>query len=147
MEILTPASPSDLPPLGELVADEPFWRYPPATMAGKGASHTVTTRVDVGAAELAEARGSGVLFPRADRRPCKGPVRHLDVGAAVGVECPDPADVAGVAGTGAWMAFAFAATHSAGPAIGQFSLAHHITGSAAWVPALVHEARLAAPDL
>ena len=42
-----------------------------------------------------------------------------------------------VAGTGARMAFAFAATHGAGPAIGRFSLAHHITGSGAWVAALV----------
>jgi hypothetical protein len=42
-----------------------------------------------------------------------------------------------VAGTGARMAFAFAATHGAGPAIGRFSIAHHITGSAAWVAALV----------
>jgi len=39
MEVLTPASPSDLPPLGELVADEPSWRYPPATTAGAGAAH------------------------------------------------------------------------------------------------------------
>jgi hypothetical protein len=35
------------------------------------------------------------------------------------------------------MAFAFAATHGAGPAIGRFSIAHHITGSGAWVAALV----------
>jgi len=42
-----------------------------------------------------------------------------------------------VAGVGARMAFAFAATHGAGPAIGRFSLAHHITGSGAWVAALV----------
>ena len=42
-----------------------------------------------------------------------------------------------VAGVGARMAFAFAATHGAGPAIGRFSIAHHITGSAAWVAALV----------
>ena len=26
--MLTPASPADLPPLGELIADDPFWRYP-----------------------------------------------------------------------------------------------------------------------
>jgi hypothetical protein len=39
MEVLTPASPSDLPPLGELVAEEPFWRYPSATIAGAGAAH------------------------------------------------------------------------------------------------------------
>ena len=42
-----------------------------------------------------------------------------------------------VAGVGARMAFAFAATHGAGPAIGRFSIAHHITGSDAWVAALV----------
>ena len=42
-----------------------------------------------------------------------------------------------VAGVGARMAFAFAATHGAGPAIGRFSIAHHITGSNAWVAALV----------
>ena len=35
MEALTPAFPEDLPPLGELVADEPFWRYL-AGMAGEG---------------------------------------------------------------------------------------------------------------
>jgi hypothetical protein len=39
MEVLTPASPSDLPPLSELVVDEPFWRYPSATTAGEGAAH------------------------------------------------------------------------------------------------------------
>ncbi len=42
-----------------------------------------------------------------------------------------------VAGVGARMAFAFAATHGAGPAIGRFSIAHQITGSGAWVAALV----------
>ena len=42
-----------------------------------------------------------------------------------------------VAGVGARMAFAFAATHGAGPAIGRFSITHHITGSNAWVAALV----------
>ena len=39
MEVLTPASPSDLPSLGELVADELFWRYLSATTAGKGVVH------------------------------------------------------------------------------------------------------------
>jgi hypothetical protein len=34
--VLTPASASGLPPLGELVADDPFWRYPLATMPGGG---------------------------------------------------------------------------------------------------------------
>jgi hypothetical protein len=35
------------------------------------------------------------------------------------------------------MAFYFAATHGAGPAIAAFSIAHHITGPAAWTAALV----------
>jgi hypothetical protein len=42
-----------------------------------------------------------------------------------------------VAGVGGRMVFVFAATHGAGPAIGRFSIAHHITGSNAWVAALV----------
>jgi hypothetical protein len=41
-----------------------------------------------------------------------------------------------VAGIGARMAFAFAATHGAGPALLRFSAAHQITGTDAWVAAL-----------
>jgi hypothetical protein len=42
-----------------------------------------------------------------------------------------------IAGVGARMAFAFAASHGAGPAIGRFSVAHHITSAQAWAAALV----------
>jgi hypothetical protein len=42
-----------------------------------------------------------------------------------------------IAGVGARMAFAIAATNGAGPAIARFSIAHQITGSAAWVAALI----------
>jgi hypothetical protein len=42
-----------------------------------------------------------------------------------------------IAGVGARMAFYFAATHGAGPAITAFSITHHITGPAAWTAALV----------
>ena len=42
-----------------------------------------------------------------------------------------------VVGVGARLAFAVAASNGAGPAIARFSVAHHITGSAAWVAALV----------
>ena len=35
------------------------------------------------------------------------------------------------------LALAIAASNGAGPAIARFSVAHHITGSAAWVAALV----------
>jgi hypothetical protein len=38
---------------------------------------------------------------------------------------------------GARLAFAVAAGNGAGPAIARFSIAHHITGSAAWVAAIV----------
>ena len=42
-----------------------------------------------------------------------------------------------IGGVGARLAFAVAATNGAGPVIARFSVAHHITGSAAWVAALV----------
>ena len=42
-----------------------------------------------------------------------------------------------VGGVGARLAFAVAATYGAGPAIARFTIAHQITGSAAWVAALV----------
>lgn len=36
MEALTPASPDSRPPIGHLIADEPFWRYPLGARAGPG---------------------------------------------------------------------------------------------------------------
>ena len=42
-----------------------------------------------------------------------------------------------IGGVGARLAFAIAAGNGAGPAIARFSVAHHITGSAAWIAALV----------
>jgi len=42
-----------------------------------------------------------------------------------------------IGGVGARLAFAIAAGNGAGPAIARFSIAHHITGPAAWVAALV----------
>jgi len=42
-----------------------------------------------------------------------------------------------IGGVGARLAFAVAAGNGAGPAIARFSVAHHITGSSAWVAALV----------
>jgi hypothetical protein len=42
-----------------------------------------------------------------------------------------------IGGVGARLAFAIAAGNGAGPAIARFSIAHHITGSAAWIAALV----------
>jgi hypothetical protein len=42
-----------------------------------------------------------------------------------------------VGGVGARLAFAVAANNGAGPAVARFSVANHITGSAAWIAALV----------
>jgi hypothetical protein len=42
-----------------------------------------------------------------------------------------------IGGVGARLAFAVAESNGAGPAIARFSIAHQITGSAAWVAALV----------
>src|SRR5438132_5709715 len=42
-----------------------------------------------------------------------------------------------IGGVGARLAFAVAASNGAGPAIARFSIAHQITGSAAWVAALI----------
>ena len=40
MEALTPASPDSLPPIGDLIADEPFWRYPLGdAVARQGVAH------------------------------------------------------------------------------------------------------------
>jgi hypothetical protein len=39
MEGLTPASAADLPPLGELLVDDPFWQYPAWGLAREGAAH------------------------------------------------------------------------------------------------------------
>jgi len=39
MEGLTPASADDLPPVGELVADDPFWRHPAGGLAREGVAH------------------------------------------------------------------------------------------------------------
>ena len=42
MEGLTPASADDLPPLGELLVDDPFWQYPAWGLARKGSGTCVS---------------------------------------------------------------------------------------------------------
>ena len=39
MEALTPASADDLPAIGELIVDEPFWRHPAWGLAREGVAH------------------------------------------------------------------------------------------------------------
>ena len=50
--MLTPASPADLPPLGELVADDPFWRYSPAAMPGDRSSHALDDALARGTVDI-----------------------------------------------------------------------------------------------
>ena len=52
-----------------------------------------------------------------------------------------------ITGVGARMAFAVASHNGAGPAIARFSIAHQITGSAAWIAALIMMAAAPCPDL
>jgi hypothetical protein len=42
-----------------------------------------------------------------------------------------------ILGTGSRIAFALYATHGGGPAIGRFSVEHHLTGEDAWIGALL----------
>jgi hypothetical protein len=39
MEALTPASPDSLPPIGEQITDEPFWRFPLGTTGRESVAH------------------------------------------------------------------------------------------------------------
>ncbi|SRR6266851_998941 len=39
MQALTPASADDLPPLGEMIADDPFWRHPSGDLGREGVAH------------------------------------------------------------------------------------------------------------
>ena len=60
MEALTPASADGLPPLGELVADVPFWRYPSGAAAGEGVAHLrVWTMATVPRGHLAAVTETG----------------------------------------------------------------------------------------
>jgi hypothetical protein len=78
MEALTPASPDSLPPLGELIADEPFWRYPIGT-GGKGVAHLrvwLTTGPELGhlavvtetGTTAAATRSAGYIWAEVARR-------------------------------------------------------------------------------
>ena len=64
MEALTPASGDGLPPLGELVADEPFWRYPAGTAGREGVAHLrvwTTTAGPPGYLAVVTETGRGAL--------------------------------------------------------------------------------------
>jgi hypothetical protein len=59
MEAKIPASPDSLPPIGELIADEPAWRYP-VGMAAEGVAHLrVWATVGLGPGHLAVVTEAG----------------------------------------------------------------------------------------
>jgi hypothetical protein len=70
MEGLTPASADDLPQLGELIADDPFWRYP-AALAREGVAHLrvwMTATASPGyLAVVTETGGTGSVTESAGR--------------------------------------------------------------------------------
>ena len=60
MEALTPASADDLPPLGGLVVDDPFWRHRAGDMDREGIAHLrVWTTVTVPVGHLAVVTETG----------------------------------------------------------------------------------------
>ena len=60
MEGLTPASPDDLPPPGDLVVDEPFWQHPAWGLAREGVAHLrVWTTATVSPGRLATVTETG----------------------------------------------------------------------------------------
>jgi hypothetical protein len=73
------ASPSDLPPLGELIADVPFWRYPPAALAGAGIARLrvwLTTGPEPGHLAVITGTGSPASAAESVRRIWAGLARR-----------------------------------------------------------------------
>ena len=92
------------------------------------------------------AGGSDLALEAAGVAGRRGDGRHRRAGhpAAPGRRRPGRSGRAGILAAGMWiggvgarLAFAVAAGNGAGPAIARFSVAHQITGSAAWIAALV----------
>ena len=115
MEALTPASPDSLPPLGELIADEPFWRFGTGT-AAEGAAHLrVWLTAGPGPARLAVVTATGTGVPvtestgqiRADLARRYGPAvvlleHHLAPETGQGAETLDLVRV-GAGGSPHWL--------------------------------------------
>jgi hypothetical protein len=60
MEAVTPASPYSLPPLGELIAGDPFWRFPSGPGSKEGVAHLrVWLTAGAGAGHLAVVTETG----------------------------------------------------------------------------------------
>jgi len=77
--MLTPASPADLPPLGELIADVPFWRYPPAALVSEGIARLrvwLTAGPEPGHLAVVTGTGSAASVTESVRRIWAGLTRR-----------------------------------------------------------------------
>lgn len=88
MEALTPTSADDLPPPGEPIADDPFWRRPPGILEREGTAHlrgwTTSAIGDLAIGDLfmtmhagQRAKGLQRNNPRDRRCACATPVTAL----------------------------------------------------------------------
>ena len=96
MEALTPGSAGDLPPLGELIADVPFWRHPCAS--GPFFSSSSSRARCCG---LSRSRGTGPFDPSASAPPSRQvlelpPHRPFGNPQAVRSACPAASAESGV---------------------------------------------------
>src|SRR6516162_8910638 len=97
MEALTPASADDLPLLGEVIADDPFWQYPAGTPGREGVAHLrvwTTTTVPPGHLAVVTETGSAATITESAQPGCwraRGDCGGMELLA-------DPAGVGGYCG-------------------------------------------------
>ena len=83
MEGLTPASAADLPPLGELLVDDPFWQYPAWGLAREAAGHLrVWAAATASRGYLAVVTETGASSPSLNLPGGSGPAWLADTGPA-----------------------------------------------------------------
>jgi hypothetical protein len=104
MEGLTPASADDLPPLGGLLVDDPFWQYPAWGPAREGAGHVrvwAAAAASAGYLAVVTETGGIISVTESAGRIWAGLARrygpslvllehHLAAGSGEGVENPGP---------------------------------------------------------
>src|SRR5712671_5720176 len=83
MEGLTPASAEGLPPLGELLVDDPFWQYPAWGLAREGVGHLrVWATATASPGYLAVVTETGGLTSVTNPPGGSGPAWRADMGPA-----------------------------------------------------------------
>jgi hypothetical protein len=93
MEALTPASPDGLPPLGDLIADDPFWRYPLGVMDAQGIAHLrvwLTGGPEPGHLAVVTETGSAASVTRSAGRIWADLARRYGPSCVLLEHCPAP---------------------------------------------------------